>query len=134
MNKQEVAFLKQWFSDYCSTFYTSDINDQRNISLKEAHTYRVCDNIIRLVKGLAVGDSDTNLAEVIALFHDVGRFSQYRQYKTFKDADSVNHAALGVKVLAEEKVLDNVNEEDRKLIIRAIGLHNVFSIPEGLDE
>lgn len=132
--RKEVDSLKQWFGDYCRSFYTTDISDQRNIALKEEHTHRVCDNILRLAEGLALGDNNTNLAEVIALFHDVGRFSQYRQYKTFKDADSVNHAALGVKVLAEERVLDELEEGDRKVIIRAIGLHNVFSIPEGVDE
>lgn len=132
--RKEVDSLKQWFGGYSRSFYTNDISDQRNIALKEEHTHRVCDNILRLAEGLALGDNDTNLAEVIALFHDVGRFSQYRDYKTFKDADSVNHAALGVKVLAEERVLDGLEEEDRKVIIRAIGLHNVFSIPEGLDE
>lgn len=134
MNREELTSLKGWFNDYCRSFYADDISYQRNISLKETHTYRVCDNILGLAEGLALGDSDTNLAETIALFHDVGRFPQYRQYKTFKDADSVNHAALGVKVLAEENVLDKIDEEDRKVIIRAIGLHNVFSIPEDLEE
>lgn len=133
MNREELTSLKGWFSAYCRSFYTTDISDQRNISLKETHTYRVCGNILLLAEGLALGENDTNLAKTIALFHDVGRFPQYRQYKTFKDADSVNHAALGVKVLAEERVLDDL-EEDRQVIIRAIGLHNVFSIPEGLDE
>lgn len=134
MNIEILTYLKLWFADYCRSFYTTDISDQRNIALKEEHTHRVCDNILRLAEGLALGDNDTGLAEVIALFHDVGRFSQYQQYKTFKDADSVNHAALGVKVLAEERVLDKLEEGDRKVIIRAIGLHNVFSIPEGIDE
>ncbi len=134
INGEQVVSLKHWFGGYSRSFYTTDISDQRNIALKEEHTYRVCENILRLAEGVALEDNDTNLAEVIALFHDVGRFSQYRQYKTFKDADSVNHAALGAKVLAEERVLDDLEEGDRKVIIRAIGLHNVFSIPEGLDE
>lgn len=134
ITREQVVSLKHWFGEYCRSFYTSDINDQRNIALKEEHTHRVCENILRLVEGARLNDSDTNVAEVIALFHDVGRFPQYRQYKTFKDADSVNHAALSVKVLGEERVLDNIEERDRKVIIRAIGLHNVFSIPEGLDE
>lgn len=126
--------LKLWFVDYCRSFYCTDTADRRNITLKEEHTLRVCDNILKLAQGISLDDSKANIALIIALFHDIGRFLQYRNYKTFKDADSVNHAALGVKVLAEEKVLDNIDDEDRKVIIQAIGLHNVFRIPEGIDE
>lgn len=134
MTREDLTSLKQWFADYCRTFYTADVRDQKNISLKETHTYRVCENMVRLAEGLALGDNETNLAEAIALFHDIGRFPQYRDYKTFKDADSENHAALGVKVLAEEGVIENLEDEDRRIIICSVGLHNAFSIPERLDE
>jgi hypothetical protein len=74
------------------------------------------------------------LAEAIALFHDVGRFPQYQLYRTFDDSVSVNHAALGAKVLVENDVLGKLARRDRDLIIRAVTLHNVFVLPPGLDD
>ena len=41
---------------------------------------------------------DVQLAEIMGLFHDVGRFRQYSIYKTFNDAQSEDHADLGLKV------------------------------------
>jgi hypothetical protein len=70
---------------------------------------------------------------VVALFHDLGRFEQYRRFGTFRDADSVNHAHLGVRVLTEEGLLRDADPADRTVILRAIALHNRFTLPERLD-
>jgi len=78
---------------------------QRNVILKEKHTRRVCKEILAIGKGLGLGEEDLGLAELVALFHDVGRFSQYAKYGTFADNKSEDHAALGTKVLREEGVL-----------------------------
>jgi len=45
MTQDDSTFFRKWFSDYCRSFYSSDIEDQKNIALKEEHTSRVCENI-----------------------------------------------------------------------------------------
>ncbi|ABQ27454.1 HD domain-containing protein [Geotalea uraniireducens] len=132
MNRAELSALKTWFADYCRSFYSIDADEQRNISLKELHTGNVCDNITRIARDELLNEEQQVLAEVIALFHDVGRFPQYRQYKTFKDSDSTNHAALGAKVLLENNVLAPFPKDEQDMIIQAVRLHNVFAIPEKL--
>jgi hypothetical protein len=94
VKKDDLILLKKWFSDYCSSFYSPDIEDQKNISLKEHHTERVCENIVEISKRLSLDGHSTMLAEAIALFHDIGRFPQYARYKTFRDSVSVNHGLL----------------------------------------
>lgn len=125
--------LREWFSGYCRSFYTGSEEEDRNIRLKEEHTHRVCANMGLLAESVGLDAADRFLAETVALFHDVGRFEQYRRYRTFKDSESVNHALLGSRVLAEERVLDALSEEDRRLVTRAVTLHNCFRVPEGLD-
>lgn len=132
MNRAELSALKTWFADYCRSFYSADADEQRNIYLKELHTSNVCDNIISIARDELLNEEQQLLAEVIALFHDVGRFPQYRQYKTFKDSDSTNHAALGAKVLRENNVLARFPKDDQDTIIQAVRLHNVFAIPAKL--
>src|SRR6185369_2525404 len=73
------------------------------------------------------------LAVAIAICHDVGRFPQYRQYGTFNDATSTNHAALAVQTLKEEGILEGLEDHERCLLLQAVALHNVFILPEDLD-
>jgi hypothetical protein len=134
MNSAVTAQYRSWFTRYVRSHESADEQDQRNIRLKEEHTRRVCDNTLLITRGLGLDAGETALAETIALFHDVGRFPQYRQYKTFQDGISVNHAALGARVLLEENVLHDLPKREQELIVRAVTLHNVFSLPEGLDE
>ncbi len=134
MNIEDLAVFKTWFAAYCDAFSTPVPEDQRNISVKQDHTREVCLNAVRIGRGLHMSSEDLLLAETIALFHDVGRFPQFERYKTFDDSISVNHAALGAQVLREQNVLERLPKQDRDLIIHAVTLHNVFSLPNRLDE
>jgi hypothetical protein len=133
MDPQTLDTLRQWFSDYCLTFHTADPEDRRNITLKEEHTRRVCDNMTAIARDLSLAGDRALLAEAIALFHDVGRFPQYRRYGTFQDSVSVNHAALGAKVLIENSVLRGLPKPEQDLVVRTVTLHNVYEVPAGLD-
>lgn len=134
MNQESHEQFDRWFHSYCASFYADVADDQKNILLKEEHTHRVCDNMDILTESLALPENDRLLAAAVALFHDVGRFEQYRKYRTFKDAASENHAAIGARVLAENGVLRILPPDEQTTVIRAIALHNVYHIPDGLTE
>jgi len=134
MNQQDLILLKDWFDDYCAHYSTHVQEDQRNFEVKKDHTYQVCQNALRIGRSLKLNSQDMLIAEAIALCHDVGRFPQYRQYKTFDDGISANHAVLGVKVLQEQGVLRGLPEQEQNLIIRAVTLHNVFTLPDALEQ
>ncbi|MBN2398152.1 MAG: HD domain-containing protein [Deltaproteobacteria bacterium] len=123
-----VDDLKDWFAGYVRTFKEGDI-DYRNIVLKEEHTKRVCEEIVGIGSRLGLRDNELRLAEIIALFHDVGRFEQYARYKTFADWQSENHAELGVTVLQRFGVLNQCEESTRDLIVRTIRYHNRAALP-----
>ena len=133
MDRQELDNFKIWFSGFCKTFYTSIEADQKNILLKEQHTRHVCANMTEIALSLALPTDKMLLAEAVALFHDVGRFPQYGTYRTFNDRLSANHAALGAKALIDNKVLGQLSKQEQDQIIRAVTLHNVYTIPEGID-
>jgi len=133
MEPNELGRLKEWFSEYCRSFYAENEADNRNFSLKETHTHHVCENMNLLTGSLKLSPNERTVAEAIALFHDVGRFEQYRRYSTFRDDISENHAALGVKVMKGEGVLANLPEEERRAIYLAVSLHNVFRVPPAIN-
>lgn len=134
MNADELSSLKKWFSDYVSRFYTDDQEYNRPIRLKEEHTKRVCGNIIMIGKELGLLPEDMVTAEIIALFHDVGRFRQYELYGTFVDALSENHGRLGLKQLGIHKVFSGFQKDKKLLISKAIAFHNAAHLPEDENE
>lgn len=130
VSEEMVADLKNWFAGYVQSFKTGDDDLQQNIALKEEHTELVCREILDIGEKLGLRDEDLRLAEVIALFHDIGRFEQYADFRTFVDRQSVNHAEHGVKILRENGILDNLDESARELILCAILYHNRVALPQ----
>jgi len=129
-----TAFFHSWFRKYVKGFYSEDPKVQENIKLKEEHTLRVCKEIIQLAESLDLNKNALRLAETIALFHDIGRFEQFRTYGTFNDKISENHATLGLKVLKETKVLNRLTKTQCSIALKAIGYHNVRKLPDPADE
>ncbi|RPH49438.1 MAG: HD domain-containing protein [Desulfobacteraceae bacterium] len=134
MNQDDVSSLKNWFAGYVSRFYSDDPEYNRPIHLKEEHTKRVCGNIVMIGKELGISPEDMILAEIIALFHDVGRFRQYELYRTFVDALSENHARMGLRQIGKHKVFSGFPADKKFLISKAIAYHNAAYLPAGEDE
>ncbi len=126
----DLKYFYNWFDNYVKSFYSKDEFVQENIKLKEEHTKRVCYNAVMISKDINLTEMDKNIAELSALFHDIGRFEQFRVYRTFNDKISENHASLGVKILKDEGVLEKLDLKIQEYILKAIEYHNKFKIPE----
>jgi putative nucleotidyltransferase with HDIG domain len=130
MTNDELMFFKKWFSEFVKSFYSTNEEDQKNISLKEEHTFNVCKNMTEITRELGLNDKDMLVAEVIALFHDIGRFPQYAKYKTFRDRKSVNHGFLGAETLLQNEILKDLPVDEQESIVKAVRFHNAFSVPK----
>lgn len=123
-----------WMHDYMKSFYNEDKEIQKGILIKEEHTDYVTRISRELAEHLDMNVHDCILAEMMGLFHDVGRFRQFTLYKTFNDSLSENHALIGLKVLKECAFIEMLNAEDRELLMFAIGNHNAKSIEKTEDK
>lgn len=152
INRQRV---KDIFMEYTSRY---NVHDPK-IKLKIDHTYRVAALSQRIARSLELSEEDTDLAWLIGMLHDIGRFEQLRRYGTFSDADSIDHAQFGVGLLFEEGLIEqylpengqpveeNMSQEVlstgkdvtgdnpsvREMIRIAIWNHSAYRIEEGLD-
>ena len=126
--------MHRWMANYMKSFYSDNEEVQRGILVKEKHTGYVTSNCVELAKNLNFSKHDTELAEIIGLFHDVGRFRQYSIYKTFNDADSEDHADLGLKVIEELDFFKKIPAEDYEIVKFAIQQHNKKNIAPCDDE
>lgn len=134
--KIERERVRETFREYTDAY---DATDEK-IKLKIDHTYRVAELCERIAKAEQMEKTEVDLAWLLGMLHDVGRFEQLRRYGTFSDADSIDHAALGADilfggVLREGEGLIRTYVDDAaedEVIETAIRVHSAYRIPEGL--
>ena len=116
------------FDDYALKF---DLDDDA-IKRKYEHSYRVVHQADEIAYTLKLDEDDSYLVCLIALLHDIGRFMQWKNYKTYSDNKSINHATLGIKILFEEKLINNfkLDKKDYDLVKVAIENHNKYELNE----
>ena len=129
MDLADIRPLRQWFDEYVKTFYSEDEDVQAHVRLKETHTARVCDRMSELADSLNMDETQRALAETVALFHDVGRFQQYTQYRTFNDFRSEDHACMAVRILRKNEVLAALPDAEQILVQKAVRYHNGREVP-----
>ena len=129
MEESCLGSLDDWFEGYVQPYYDTDPEGAKNIHMKVEHTRKVCGAMDLLAAGEGLSSRERALAGAVALLHDVGRFPQYRRWRTFRDSISDNHARLAVEVVREEKLLDCLPFEERLLIEEAVRFHNLLSVP-----
>ena len=123
----------------------TDAYDATNprIALKIEHTYHVAEACDAVAREQGWSSEDIDLAWLCGLLHDMGRFEQLRRWDTFKDAESMSHAALGIEVLfgenpadapATTSIRDFIDDPAEDGLIRAsIAYHSDFRLPAQLD-
>lgn len=131
--KRKYLSLRDFFISYVNQFEMDGSEDQENIDLKIRHSYRVCEEMENIIEDFELSEEEFYLAKIIALFHDIGRFKQYKEYKTFSDYKSEDHGELGVLVLEENGLMADFSPEHQKIVISAIRLHNNPKLPNDDD-
>ena len=145
------------FAEYVRNYDPSD----EKIKLKINHTYRVAGLCQRIAESLGLSEPDVDIAWLLGMLHDIGRFEQIRRFGTFNDAQSVDHAEFGADLLFKEGLIRKFaegyyeecelarsgNEEaeqiiknnehhnkDTGLLEMAIRQHNKYRVKEDLTE
>ncbi|HBL77384.1 MAG: hypothetical protein A2W90_21565 [Bacteroidetes bacterium GWF2_42_66] len=125
---------RSYFNSYYLKHKSDDMNVQRSIDLKKNHTLRVVENTGKLAGALSLNDEQKVIAEVIALYHDAGRFLQFTKYGTFNDEQSEDHALLSVAAVTEAPFFAGLDEISQQIIKMAIQNHSKIQLPNLEDE
>ena len=129
----QVRRIEDWFESYVRPFSRGDEAGRKNWALKYSHSLRVRWIALGLGRNLGLARDDLRLLEIASLLHDVGRFPQFHRHRTLADTHSEDHAALGARILEEEGVLSDLPIRIRKVILRAVFLHNKARLPRRED-
>jgi hypothetical protein len=131
----DFRMLVQQFKTYTGSLKIPDQYVQDHIDLKVRHTFDVIGNILIIAKDSGLPENDIQLAKIIALVHDIGRFKQFLTYGTFDDSLSVNHAELGIRILEESKFFSILKGKiEPELVIQSVLNHNIPRIIHAPDE
>ncbi|OIO00844.1 MAG: hypothetical protein AUJ49_09200 [Desulfovibrionaceae bacterium CG1_02_65_16] len=109
--------------------YLAAPGDSFAYTIKVEHTMRVLALADTISREERLPAPLPQACRVAALLHDVGRFPQYEMFRTFRDAQSANHAALSVRHTLRARLLDGAPQVIRRLAIGAVYLHNKRTLP-----
>jgi hypothetical protein len=123
------AELNRAFLHYLDFFPAEDDEIRDHFLVKKTHTYHVIHEIKSIALQSGLSDREIELARIIALFHDIGRFEQFIKYRTFNDDISENHAGTAIRVLQQQHFLSAFNDKTAKIITAAIENHNIPVLP-----
>ncbi len=110
--------------------------DHDYIKLKYNHSVRVMELMIKYAKELNYSDEDIELARLIGLLHDIGRFEQYKVFGSDVDYKTVDHADYSVVQLFDKNQIELFTDRrDWYPIIKfAIKNHNKRDLPDCEDQ
>ena len=89
--KEDIYFFDNFIKNY-------DKND-KEIAYKIRHTYKVTNFSQNIAMFLNLDKEQIKMAYLCALFHDLGRFPQWKKYHTFKDEHSFDHGDKSYEIL-----------------------------------
>lgn len=96
--KIDRQHVQDVFGKYTDAYDSKD----PKIALKIEHTYHVAEVADQVAHSLGLSQEDCDLAWILGMLHDVGRFEQVRRYGTFVDSQSIAHALMSCQVLFPE--------------------------------
>ena len=120
------------FADYVEGY---DAQDPK-VRLKIDHTYRVAGFCQKIARSIELSEEDVDLSWLCGILHDVGRFEQLKNYGTFIDAQSIDHALYGARILFEQgKIRDYLEDQSEdEFLKKVVACHSAYRIPQEYDE
>lgn len=118
---------KEAFESYLDDYDRTD----DKVRLKIVHTYGVVGQAANIARRMSLSEEDTELAKLIALLHDLGRFEQLKRFDSF-EPDTMDHAAYGVQVLFEESMIRKFLADSTwdSIIRTAIAKHSDYCLTD----
>lgn len=116
------------------------INHVESLNLKNSkvknkieHIFRVSENCEKIAQKLELSQEEINLAQLIGLLHDIGRFQQYK-ITDKNELKKFDHGEAGVKLLKENNYIRKYIKDNKydEIIYTAVYEHNKYELSKQL--
>ena len=118
------------FEEYFQTLIIDSHENQSRVEDVRAHALRVVANSLILSKFVLSSEEDFRIAELIALFHDLGRATLIVQGTESPTNISRDHAALSVKLIQQMEFYSKLSNEAQLVVVKAMDSHNKLKLPK----
>jgi hypothetical protein len=129
MDPSTLSRIRKWFVAFVRSHAEGDGRVEPMLRLKSAHSGRVAKGCRAIAADLEFGDGDARLAEAVGLLHDVARFPQFRKYRTFHDAKSLDHGDFGAGIFDASELKAGLGDRLGGIISDGIRFHNKRAVP-----
>ncbi|ETR70323.1 MAG: hypothetical protein OMM_03323 [Candidatus Magnetoglobus multicellularis str. Araruama] len=126
-----ITSYRKWFTNYVTDCRSKSQIPAIYVDWYEKHTLNVCANIINICDSLSLTQYEKDLAEIIALFHDLASFEQMWEYR-HKQIESYSSATL--KYADTEMLFSVCTDDEREILRKAIASHNLNALPISEDK
>ncbi|MBE7075326.1 MAG: HD domain-containing protein [Clostridiales bacterium] len=118
--KQIIQMYNMLFFDFISKYDTTNTNIVRKI----IHSYSVAEKCFTIACKLNLNEDERNFSYLLGLFHDLGRFEQWKLYKTYSDKKSVDHGDLSYEIIYQmQPETLFLTEKQFQVLLQAIKYH-----------
>lgn len=115
--------------------YTEKFNlEDENIKRKQQHSLRVMAISQKIATKIGLTQEEIEIATLIGLLHDIGRFKQYTEIGLGDNIEGFDHGDYGTKILEKDIRKYISDSKYDNIIIKAVKNHNKFAIEKGLTE
>lgn len=110
------------------------INNPR-VEMKIGHIIRVAENCKKIATLQGLTQNQIDIAQLIGLLHDIGRFEQYKIVDK-NSLEKFDHGEAGVEVLKKDNYIRKYINEDTydDIIYTAVYEHNKYELTKGLSQ
>ena len=123
--------LKECRKEFDAYFLALKINSteiQRKVDEVRAHSLRVAQNSLTIAKVVLQNEDENYTAELIGLFHDIGKAAMIAIGTDSPSTIQRDHAELSVKQIQQMNFYAELTTEDQLIVLKAIENHSKIKL------
>jgi len=129
----QLASVAQQYHAILLTYAKKYEQFGEEIELKTLHMLSVAALMNNLSIQFKLSPQLHKLAIITGLFHDIGRYEQFKTYHTFRDSISIDHGNLSAEIIEKNQLLCDLSKEEQDMVITAVRNHNKYAIEDNID-
>lgn len=127
----DISSHEDWFRRYAEAEIALCDGAAEAMHIKERHTFGVLANARAIADEEGFSPVVSRACLLAALYHDLGRFEQYRVWRTFHDQSSCSHGELSAYLLEHFGLLA-CEPLLASAVVQACSLHSLQTLPADL--
>lgn len=115
---------RQEFDSYFQLLTVETPEIHHKVEDIRTHSLRVSANMLEISKVILQNEEEQRLAEIIGLFHDLGKADMFVQGTESPSTIQHQHADHSVKMIQEMKFFANLTADVQSILLKAVENHN----------